>query len=64
MKGSSLHIKLVQSLKANGIARRSWARNEGAVFAAKRAMEANPMLQITIPYLADEGLVQGALNQD
>ncbi len=45
----------------NGIARRSWARNEGAVFAAKRAMEANPMLQITLPYLADEGLVESAL---
>jgi urocanate hydratase len=45
----------------NGIARRSWARNEGAVFAAKRAMEANPMLRITLPYLADEGLVEGVL---
>jgi len=47
----------------NGIARRSWARNEGAVFAAKRAMEANPLLQITIPYFADEALVGEALGE-
>jgi urocanate hydratase len=26
----------------NGISRRSWARNEGALFAIKRAMEAEP----------------------
>ena len=31
----------------NGISRRSWARNEGAVFAIKRAMEANPNLKVT-----------------
>lgn len=33
----------------NGISRRSWARNEGAVFAIKRAMEAEPLLKVTIP---------------
>ncbi len=33
----------------NGIARRSWARNEGAIFAIKRAMDAEPNLQVTIP---------------
>ena len=33
----------------NGISRRSWARNEGAVFAIKRAMEAEPLLKITVP---------------
>ena len=33
----------------NGISRRSWARNEGAVFAIKRAMEANPNLKVTLP---------------
>ncbi len=41
----------------NGIARRSWARNEGAIFAAQRAMETNPDLRITLPNLADEGLI-------
>lgn len=33
----------------NGIARRSWARNEGAIFAIKRAMQAEPRLKITLP---------------
>lgn len=42
----------------NGIARRGWARNEGAVFAIKRAMEANPDLRVTLPHFADEGLLE------
>ncbi len=33
----------------NGIARRSWARNKGAIFSAKRAMKDNPKLKITLP---------------
>ena len=41
----------------NGISRRSWARNEGAIFAIKRAMEANPNLKVTIPNLADDKLI-------
>ncbi len=40
----------------NGIARRSWARNEEAVFAIKRAMESNPLLRVTLPNLVDEKL--------
>jgi urocanate hydratase len=43
----------------NGIARRSWARNEEAIFTARRAMAANPHLKITMPYLADEELLEG-----
>jgi len=38
----------------NGISRRSWARNEGAIFAIKRAMEIEPNLKVTIPELVDE----------
>jgi urocanate hydratase len=38
----------------NGIARRSWARNEGAIIAAKRAMLDNNLLKITIPNLVSE----------
>ncbi|UOB17746.1 urocanate hydratase [Abyssalbus ytuae] len=38
----------------NGIARRSWARNEGALFAAKREMQRTPGLQITLPHLVDD----------
>ena len=41
----------------NGIARRSWARNEGAMFAIKRAMELNPNLKVTFPNLADDALI-------
>ena len=33
----------------NGISRRSWARNKGAIFAIKREMARNPNLKITIP---------------
>ena len=40
----------------NGISRRSWARNEGAVFAIKRAMEIEPNLQVTLPNFVDENL--------
>jgi urocanate hydratase len=38
----------------NGIARRNWARNEGATFAIKRAMEMNPNLKVTIPNLVND----------
>ncbi|WKS94466.1 urocanate hydratase [Riemerella columbina] len=38
----------------NGIARRSWARNEGAIFAIKRAMQAEPRLKITLPNEVEE----------
>jgi urocanate hydratase len=40
----------------NGIARRSWARNEGAIFAIKREMERTPNLKVTIPNIVDEDL--------
>jgi urocanate hydratase len=41
----------------NGISRRNWARNEGAIFAIKRAMETQPLLKVTIPNLVDEKLL-------
>ena len=40
----------------NGISRRNWARNSGAIFAVKRAMETEPLLKVTIPNLVDEDL--------
>jgi len=43
----------------NGIARRSWARNEPAMFAIKRAMQENPNLKITLPNLTDEKMMDG-----
>lgn len=41
----------------NGIARRSWARNKGAMFAIRREMERTPELKVTIPYLVDDKLL-------
>lgn len=41
----------------NGIARRSWARNEGAEFAIKRAMEAEPNLKVPLPNHVNEDLL-------
>lgn len=38
----------------NGIARRNWARNDGATYAIKRAMEMEPNLKVTIPNLVDD----------
>lgn len=47
----------------NGIARRSWARNEGAVEAIRREMERTPGLRVTLPNFADEALVRKALEE-
>jgi urocanate hydratase len=41
----------------NGIARRSWARNEGAIFAIKREMERTPNLKVTVPNLSSDKLI-------
>jgi urocanate hydratase len=43
----------------NGVARRNWARNENAVFAIKRAMEAEPLLKVTLANEVDEALLNG-----
>ena len=40
----------------NGVSRRSWARNEEAIFAIKRAMENNPNLKVTLPNIVDKSL--------
>ncbi len=42
----------------NGISRRNWARNEGAIFAIKRAMEQEPLLKVTIPELVDDVIIK------
>jgi len=38
---------------------RKSARNQGAVFAIKRVMQQEPRLKITLPNLADDGLIDG-----
>ncbi|SJN57038.1 Urocanate hydratase [Vibrio ruber DSM 16370] len=45
----------------NGISRRSWARNEGAVFAIQRAMALEPRLKVTIPEQADDALLNAVV---
>ena len=43
----------------NGISRRNWARNEGAMTAIKRAMDMNPNLKVTLPNLVDDKDIDG-----
>ena len=45
----------------NGIARRAWARNDGAIWAAEAAMEKEPLLQITLPSPADDELIEKSI---
>ena len=45
----------------NGIARRSWARNEGAMEAIRREMARTPGLRVTLPNIADEELIKSVL---
>ncbi len=55
----------IQSMVAfdveNGIARRAWARNPHALETARRAMEHNPRLRITLPELCNDDLIENAL---
>lgn len=41
----------------NGISRRAWARNTGAISAIKREMERTPLLKVTLPNIADDKLI-------
>jgi urocanate hydratase len=42
----------------NGIARRSWARNEEAIFAIKKEMERTPELKVTLPNIVDKNILK------
>jgi len=42
----------------NGISRRSWARNDGAVLSIKRAMEKEPLLKVTLPQQVEDQLLE------
>ena len=53
-----LHMMLHWDVN-NGISRRSWARNEGAMFAIKRAMDICPELKVTMPNLVDDSVLEG-----
>lgn len=47
----------------NGVARRAWARNEGAEFAIRRAMDQEPGLTVTMPAHADDEVVNQAVDE-
>ena len=47
---------------SNGLARRSWARNEGAMEAIRREMACVPDMVVTLPHVADEDIIKNALN--
>jgi urocanate hydratase len=47
----------------NGIARRSWARNSGSMDAIRREMQRTPELQVTMPNLVDEAVIESLLNE-
>ncbi len=46
----------------NGIARRSWARSEGANFTIEREMKRFPNLKVTMPYIADDEIIEQAFS--
>ena len=48
----------------NGITRRAWARNDGAIFAIKRAMQVNTKLRVTLPNLATDKLIDSVYGGD
>lgn len=48
----------------NGIARRSWARNSGAVSAILRQMQRTPQLKVTMPVMADDTLIENVLDKE
>ncbi len=47
----------------NGIARRSWARNEAAIFTIEREMDRFPDLKVTIPNLVDDKIVESVIDE-
>ena len=46
----------------NGIARRNWARNKEAIFAIKREMKRNSKLEVTIPFSADDKMINNLVD--
>lgn len=47
----------------NGIARRNWAGNHEAMFAIRREMEKRPDMKVTIPSIADKGLINRVVEE-
>jgi len=54
--GHNLQMMLYWDVN-NGISRRSWARNEHAMFAIEREMQQNHLLKVTMPNIVDDGII-------
>jgi len=55
---ASRRLKMMLYWDVNhGITRRSWARNDGAIFAIQREMKRTPELNVTLPHIADDDLL-------
>ena len=48
----------------NGVARRAWARNEGAIASIKRAMDINSQLTVTVPELVDDAILDSLIGDE
>jgi urocanate hydratase len=59
--GNKLRMMLQWDVN-NGIARRSWARNKGALLTLEREMARIPGLKVTMPYIADDKVIEKAFN--
>ena len=46
----------------NGVARRAWARNEGAIEAISDAMASEPLLKVTLPEIVDDDIIDGLMD--
>ena len=65
LDGSEAASRKVQSMLFfdvnNGIARRAWARNSGSIEAIQREMDRSPQLQVTIPQLVEDQLIENLI---
>lgn len=48
----------------NGVSRRAWARNSGAIFAIKRAMATNDRLKVTLPNIVADEVINLYFEED
>jgi len=65
LDGSEAASRKVQSMLFfdvnNGIARRAWARNSGSIEAIQREMKRSPQLQVTIPQLVEDQIIESLI---
>ena len=66
--GSEASERRLQSMLhwdvTNGVARRAWSRNSGAISSIQRAMDINPLLHVTVPEIVDDDLLDAVFGVD